>query len=387
LPERFLATVQIGITVVSATAAAFGGATLSKGISLAFERFGMHENLAEDFAFVVVVALISYLSLVLGELVPKSLALRSAEKYALIVARPLNGLLWLARPVVWFLTASSNAILRIFHDQTTFTEARLSKEELQQLVDEAAAAGTVDRQSGAIAYRALDFGDITVGAVMLPRAEMVTLSRDATPDDVREILLRHGHTRIPIHEGAHDNIIGYVTARDLVALLAADDGRQVRAVVRPALFVPESRRAADVLTDMQQKRDHLALVVDDVGAVSGLVTLEDVIEELVGEIFSEHETPVERLRRQPDGSVLVRGRVPVHEVNRELGIELPEGQGWTTVAGLVIGLAGAIPRVGARLEVTPHLSLEVLEASDRRVLTVRVLISRPSSRPPTQLSV
>jgi putative hemolysin len=380
-PERFLATVQIGITVVSATAAAFGGATLVQGISAVFERSGLRKELAEDFALAVVVVLISYSSLVLGELVPKSLALRSAEKSALLVARPLLALLWLARPAVWFLTASSNAILRIFRDQTTFAEARLSKEELQQLVDEAATAGSVDRQIGAIAYRALDFGDIAVSAVMSPRADMVTLSRDASKEDVRKILITHGHTRTPVYEGSQDNIVGYATARDLVALLAAEGRRQVRDIVRPALFVPESRRAADVLTDMQQKRDHLALVVDDVGAVSGLVTLEDLLEELVGEIFAEHETPVERFRRLPDGTVLVRGRVPVHEVNRELGLELSEGPGWTTLAGLAIALAGEIPRIGARLEVKPDLFLEVLEASDRRVLLLRIVSSRPSTRP------
>lgn len=381
LPERFLATVQIGITVVSATAAAFGGATLVHAISVVLQGLGTGSELGEDLAFVGVIALISYLSLVLGELVPKSLALRSAERYALLVSRPLLGLLWLARPLVWVLTASSNVILRLFHDKTTFTEARLSKEELQQLVDEAAAVGALDRDAGAIAYRALDFGDVTVGALMVPRGEIVTLGHEATKDDVRDVLTKFGHARVPVHEGSHDNIIGYVTARELVTLVVTDDARTVRDLVRPALFVPETRRAADVLTDMQQKRDYLALVVDDAGAVSGLVTLEDLIEELVGEIFSEHEVAVERFRRQPDGSVLVRGRIPVHEVNRELGLQLPEGPGWTTIAGLAISLAGAIPHVGARLQVGPGLCLEVVEASDRRVLTVRIEITRASSRP------
>ncbi len=140
-PERLLATVQIGITVIGATAAAFGGVTLGRMVSSAFVRFGLRAELADDLGLALVIGLISYLSLVLGELVPKSLALRSAERYALLVGRPLHGLAWVARPVVWLLTASSNALLRFFNDQTTFTEARLSKEELQQLVDKAATVG------------------------------------------------------------------------------------------------------------------------------------------------------------------------------------------------------------------------------------------------------
>ena len=380
-PERFLATVQIGITVIGATAAAFGGATLGRGLSSALARVGVRAELAEDLGLALVIGLISYLSLVLGELVPKSLALRSAEGYALLVARPLLGLSWIARPLVWFLTASSNAILRFFHDQTTFTETRLSKEELQQLVDEAATVGALDRRAGEIAYRALEFGDVKIAALMVPRPDIVSIAHDASRDDVRQILLKHEHARVPVHEDSPDNIVGYATARDLIVLLAADTGGAVRDHIRPAMFVREMSRAADVLTDMQRKRDHLALVVDEQGSVSGLVTLEDLLEELVGEIFSEHETPVERFRRLPDGSVLVRGRVPVHEVNRELGIELPEGSAWSTVAGLAMSLAGAIPRAGARLSAGHGLTLEVIEASERRVLAVRIETSRASTRP------
>ncbi len=377
-PEGFLATVQIGITVVGATAAAFGGATVAGKLAVALRQVGAGRY-AEDLALAAVVGIISYLSVVLGELVPKSLALRTSERYALLIARPLLGLSWLMRPLVWFLTASSNTVLRLFRDETTFTEARLSKEELQQLVDEAATAGALDARAGEIAYRALDFGEIRVVALMVPRPEMVMLSRHATRDELRQLLLTRGHSRLPVYGDVQEDIIGYVTARDLLGLVLGNDNRGVVDVLRPGLFVPESRLAADVVKDMQRMRDQLALVVDEQGSVTGLVTMEDLLEELVGEIVSEHETPIERVRREPDGNLVVRGRVPVHELNRELGLDLPESPGWTTVGGLAMSLAGAIPRAGTSLKAGPGLTIEVIEATERKVQLVRIHLSRPAS--------
>jgi putative hemolysin len=343
------------------------------------------ERHAEDVALALIVALVSYLTIVLGELVPKSLALRGAERYALLVARPLLGLAWLSRPLVWLLTASSNLVLRPFRDRTTFTEARLSKEELQQLVDEATRTGDLRKDAGQIAYRALDFGDVRVGALMVPRPEIVTLREDAAREEIQALLRERWHKRIPVHRGALDEVSGYVTARELVTLLAnANAPPDVRSIVREALFVPEQRLAVDVLEDMRRCRDHLALVVDEQGSVTGIVTLEDLVEELVGEIFAEHEVPIERFAREPDGSFLVRGRVPVHEINRELGIELPESIAWSTLAGLATALAGRVPTPGTKLDAGHGTTLEVVEASERRVQRVRIHATRPSRAPPVR---
>src|SRR6266540_2145012 len=193
-PERFLATVQVGITVVGATAAAFGGAV------------------------VAVVAIVSFLTVVLGELVPKSLALRASERYALLVARPLRALSHAARPVVWLLTAVSNAVLRPLGDRTTFSEARLSAEELEQLVREAGKAGALDAPTAEIASRALAFRDLTAGDVMVPRSRVVALRRDAPPEELRRMLLEEGRARMPVHDGTIDEIVGYVMAKDLAAM-------------------------------------------------------------------------------------------------------------------------------------------------------------------------
>lgn len=371
LPERFLATTQIGMTVVGATAAALGGATLAAQLAVPIARIPVAGRYAHGIALALVVAGISYLAIVLGELIPKSLALRNAERYALIAARPLAALAKVARPVIWVLTRSSNALLRPFGDQTTFTEARHSPEELQALVGEAARAGTVDRRAGEIATRAIQFGETKVSAVMVPRQRIVAVAKNATADELRHIALEEGHARMPVYEGSLDNIVGYMTVKDVLAL--AWEGKLIvpADLVRTAHFVPEMTSAAQVLQDLQQRRSHMAIVVDEHGTVAGIVTLEDLIEELVGEIYSEQVVPLELLQRAEDGSAVAAGELPVRDANRQLELELPESDSYSTLAGLCLTLAGRIPEKGARFEL-PDAVIEVLEATSQRVRIVRI---------------
>ena len=370
-PERFLATVQIGITVVSATAAAFGGAALAGRLAPGLVRVGVPEEYASEVSIGVVVALVSYLSIVLGELVPKSLALRSGERYALLIGPPMVGLAWLARPLVWFLTASSNVLLRPFGDRTTFTESRHSAEELQHIVEEAASHGSVDERSGEIASRALDFGELTVADVMVPRNRIDAIQANATLDEVRRLLVERGHSRMPVYEGLRDNVVGYITVRDVLGA-EARGAKDLKSIVRPAYFVPETARAVSAFQEMQRRHLRLAIVVDEHGGVAGLVTLEDLIEELVGELFSEDDKPEEAIRREQDGTATVRGDVAVRDVNRELDLELDE-EAATTIAGLCIAMSGGIPHKGTKLVTEDGTQLEVLEASPRLVRFVRVL--------------
>ncbi len=371
-PERFLATVQIGITVVGASAAAFGGASLAERLAGVLAGAGVEPHLAGQLAFVLVVGGVSYLSLVLGELVPKSLALRFSEGYALFIARPLRGLAWLMTPVVWLLTASSNVLLRFFGDQTTFTESRLSPEELRQLVEEAAKSGTLDPQAGEIASRAFALGDITLSAVMVPRSRMVALRRHAGAEEIRRVLLEHGHSRMPVYEDSLDNVVGYVIAKDLLGVAWEGNLILLEDVLRPAYFAIESMRAIDTLRELQRRRLQLAVVVDERGSVVGLVTVEDLVEEVVGEIFSEFETPEELVRREGPATAVVPGTAAIRDVNRALGLELEEGEGYSTVGGLCAMEAGAIPEPGTKLPLEDGTVLEVLEASPRRVRTVRI---------------
>ncbi|MBI4819024.1 MAG: HlyC/CorC family transporter [Deltaproteobacteria bacterium] len=372
-PERFLATVQIGITVVGATAAAYGGSSIASGLAQRLGTYALISKHAEPIAFATVVTVISGLSIVLGELVPKSLALRHAEPYALFAGRFVLALCQLARPLVWLLTTLSNIVLRPFGDSTTFTEARHSAEEIQQVVEEATKAGTIHPQAGEIASRALDFPDLSVGDVMVPRPSVAMLSKTATPDEIRAILREHTHARLPVYEGSRDNVVGYVSLKDLLLQAWSDSSSLIEKSLRPAHFVPESKLAVDLLDEMRRQRIPFAIVVDEQGSLAGLVTIEDLIEEFVGEIFDEHVRRVpEVITKEANGAVRVSGSAPVREVNRALELELPEEGTFTTIAGLCLTLAGRIPSEGEKFPLPSGVVLEVVEATQRGIRAVRI---------------
>ncbi|MFN2427388.1 MAG: hemolysin family protein [Candidatus Binatia bacterium] len=372
-PERFLATVQIGITVIGATAAAFGGHTIAVRLEPAIASVTGLEEKAEEISLAVVVVVISYFSLVLGELVPKSLALRGAEFFALVLARPLQALSWAARPLVWFLTASSNLVLRPFADSTNFIETRISTEELQQMVEEAAETGALDEHAGEIVSRALEFDKLTLGDVMLPRERVDALPLDADSDRIRRFLHERRRSRIPVYDGSIDNVVGYVTAKDILSRAFDRKAIALGDLLLPVKIFPEAVLAIDVLLFMRRERSRIAIAVDEHGALAGMVTFEDMIEELVGEVFSEHEEEVEPVLRDTDGSLVVRGEVPVRELNREFDLDLEEGPDFRTMGGLCIHLAGGIPGRGARLAANDGVVLVVLDATARSVRRVKIL--------------
>jgi putative hemolysin len=370
-PERLFATVQIVITVVGATAGAFGGAMVAKDLAPALVPLaGAH---AETAAFAAVVAVISYLSLVLGELVPKSLAVRYAERYALLVAPLLSALASAARPLVWLLTKSSNLVLGAFGDKTTFAESRFSAAELRRLVDQATETGALDHEVGEIASRAFEFARLKASDVMIPRTQIIGLRSTASPEEIRDIVLEYAHSRLPIYSDTLDGIVGYVLYKDLVAL--AWEGRLIvlADLIRPPFFVSEAMPAAALLREMRERRQQLAIVLDEHGGTAGLVTFDDLIEELIGEVFGEiHATTPPWIQRDPDGTAVVRGDVPIRELNRELKLDLPEGPSFSTVGGLCMSLAEGVPRPGEVLRAEDGTEIVVQQASERTVEFVRI---------------
>ena len=368
-PERFLATVQVGITVVGATAGAFGGAVLEEPVAALLRQIGLGAA-SEKIAFALVVAVISVLSIVLGELVPKSLALRSSERVALWVSRPLYLLSRASRPLIWFLTAASNVVLRPFRDRTTFTEARLSSEELQQLVDEAMAAGTVDRETGEIASRAIDLGRLKAFSVMIPQNEITWITLDATTEQIERLLRDKPHARYPLLDASRQPV-GYLLAHELYAQLL-DERLDLLRLLRKIPAFPESAAAVDILRALQGARSEIGLIVDETGSPAGLVSIEALAEELFGEIAAENETLRTNISPQADGSTLVRGDTPLHDVNRELGLELPISPTASTLGGLFLALHGQFPSVGASVVLPGGVDAEVTETSARRILVVRL---------------
>lgn len=367
-PERFLATVQVGITVVSMAAAAYGGDTLAKRLTPVFQSIGVGQY-AHGLAFAIVVMGISYLSLVLGELVPKSLALRRGEGYALLVARPLLGLAFLARPVAWLLTSTSNAVLKVFGDRTSFSEARVSADELKAMLEDAGEAGALHPRVGVIAARAIDLNALSAGDVMVPRNRIVAIDKAASVEELRALVAQEGHSRIPLQEGGLDNVVGVVSVRD-VFTKGGDD--VVASFGRPITFVPDTMRAVDVLHTLQTRGAEIAMVVDEHGGTAGLLTREDLAEELFGAVAGGDLMHPEPVRREKDGSVIVIGNALVREVNRELDLKLPESEHWSTVAGMCIGLSHRLLLKGERVQVPNGPLIEVLDASARKIRAVRI---------------
>lgn len=374
-PERFLATVQVGITVIGTTAGAFGGSTLAIHLIPLFQSITWLRPYAEEVAVGLVVVFISYLTIVVGELVPKSLAMRAPELYGQLVASPL---LWLSRissPAVRLLASSSNLLLRAFGDKTSFTEARLSSDEIRHLVEDAAKVGSLHPGASSIASRAIDFGDLRVVDVMVQRGEVISVPAEATLDEVADQFEKTPFSRLPVHCSSKDEIIGYLAAKDflLKGKRSAGKARQAGDLLRQAIFVPESAKAIHLLHQFQKERQQIAFVVDEHGVFLGLVTMEDLLEELVGEIFSEfREESIPEIRWDSDGTALVQGRTPIREVNRHLDLDLPEGEFGTTLGGLCLSRAGHIPAPSECLDLGNGIQAEILKTEGTRILSVRI---------------
>jgi putative hemolysin len=382
--ERLLATIQVGITVIGSTAAAVGGASVAERLTPFIARASWLREEADEIALGIVIAFVSYLSIVLGELVPKSIALRAAEPYALLVARPLLALSTLVRPIVTMLTMSSNLVLKPFGDRTTFAETRYSAEEIQQLVEDAKKSGSLHPHAADIASRALAFPELTASEVMVPRSELVMLPLSAPMDEIHRIIIDRPHTRLPVYNESPDDIVGYVNIKDLATRSWERSDISLEEVMRPPHFVPTSKLAGDLLSEMRMLRVPISIVIEEQGGIAGLITIEDLIEELVGTIVTEHAKEANRYVRDRDGSWVVSGSLPIRELNRELNLDLPEEGDWNTLAGLFIHQAGHIPKAGEQERLPDGTVLEVLEASPRRIRTLR--LRTPESQTELQAS-
>jgi putative hemolysin len=267
----------------------------------------------------------------------------------------------------------SNAFLALFGDRATFSESRVSKGELRQLLDEATEAGSLDAATSEMAERAFAFSELTAEDVMVPRTRVVAIRLDASVDEIQEITLEHGYSRYPVYREDLDDTAGYVLVKDMLAM--AWQGRLVvlRDLVRPPYFVAETTLASVVLQNMREKRIPLAIVVDEHGGTSGMVTVEDLAEELVGETFSETVRPRSGpFEEGSDGSVAAPGDTPIRELNRWGELDLPDTGEWATVGGFLTSLAGRVPRNGDTFTAPSGCRLLVEEATERRVVRVRL---------------
>jgi putative hemolysin len=350
-PESFLATIQIAITLVGALASAVGGAAAIERLTPALAGLPVPGATAwaAPVALGIVILAITYFSLVVGELMPKAIALRNPERLACFVAPVIAGLNRAAGWLVAVLTVSTNALLRLLGQGRAQQSPFVSEDEVRYLVREGAAKGVFETVEAELVHNAFEFADTTVREIMVPRMNIVGLDMQTPPDQLLPRAAEIGHSRIPVYRDSIENVVGVVTIRDVFRVVARGEPVVLATLVRPPQFIPEAARISTALREFQRTRQYLALVVDEYGGLVGLVTLEDVLEEIVGEIREEGETVPSFVVRLPDGSFLVEGVAPIREVRQRLGIALPDSPDYTTAAGFVTHVRREIPQVGASM--------------------------------------
>jgi putative hemolysin len=373
-PDRFLSTVQVGITLVGVLAGALGGATLTDNLSAFFGRYEALAAYAPVLSMVIVVGAITYFSLIIGELVPKRVALGDPEGRAMLVALPMTGLSRLAAPVVWLLTVSTNAVLRVV-GLGKEVQAPPSEEEVSHLIEQGTSAGVFHSGERAMVEGVLRLDERHVTDIMTRSARIVWLNV-SDPDDVNwRKIVASGHSHFPVYEGTRDNVIGMVSVKSLWANAAAGVPNNLRVHLTTPLFVPSTIDAARLLESFKKTGKHLALVTDEYGSVQGIVSLIDVMEAIVGDLPEPGDRKSPEATRREDGSWLVDGAMRIDDLRRRIALpQLPgEGEdGFETVGGFVADQLGHIPKAGEAVE-SVGWKFEVVDMDRNRV--DKVLIS------------
>jgi putative hemolysin len=376
-PAQFLSTVQFGITLVGVLAGAYGGARLSVPLADLIRGIPELARYADTIALGVVVAAITVLSLIFGELVPKNVGLQYPERIASWVARPMQLLSRVGGPIVKALTAVTALVTRLFGLKASL-EGRLTEDEIRAMISEGAETGVIEPAEESIVQRVFQLGDQRVAAIMTPRVDIEWVVVDISPDELREFLASHNHTQFVVCQGDLDNVLGTVRSADLLPAILKGGEIQLRALIREPLFVPDSMRAFQLLEAFRSSHKHVAIVMDEFGAVEGLVTVTDLLEGLVGALPADAAEATGPFVARGDGSWLVDGSAGMEEVSGKFDLQIPEEEtgAYHTLAGFVMARLGHVPRTADAFD-WGEFKFEVVDMDGRRV--DKVLISRVPS--------
>jgi putative hemolysin len=373
-PNRFLAAVQVGVTLAGFVSAGFGAAQIAPELAQPLISAGLAEGVAQTLAFIVITVLIAYLSLVLGELVPKRIALQRVEKVALFAAGPIDFIARLFRPFIVALSFSTNLIVRIFGIDPTAGKESISGEELRDLV---AGHEELSEDERNLIDDVFEAGERELREVMLPRTEVDFLDSHLPVADAVRRVVDQPHSRYPVIRGSADDVVGFVHIRDILDPDASNRGEYVSQMCRPVVAFPGSKVVLETLTEMRRDRHHLAIVQDEYGGTAGIVTMEDLVEELIGDIKDEYD--VDAMPRQPRvlGQVVVDGLLNLEDFEDETGVVLPDGP-YETVAGFLVAALTRLPVVGDTV-VEGDNEFRVVELDGRRISRVSVTSVQPAA--------
>ena len=372
-PNRFLSAVQIGVTLATLLSGAFGAATLASDLKSWLLRNHVSDGLASTISIAVVTLAISFLTLVFGELAPKRIALQRSERVSLFAAPMLDRLATIVAPVVWLLSKSVNHVVTILGGDPSVGRGVMTEQELRDVVDGYQALSADQRH---ILGEVFDAGKRQIREVLVPRTEVEFLPSSMPMSEAAALTEQSQFSRFPVYQESYDDVIGFVHARDLPDNRSGPDTRQVGEVVRPIKFLPISKTVLSALSEMRRDRAHLAIVVDEYGGTAGIVTLEDLVEELIGDIQDEYDKVTSHPRQLHGGEVEVDGLLNLDEFAEQTGVELPEGP-YETVAGYLLAALGHLAENGDHAEVDGR-KLTVTQLDGRRIAKVLVTPVGPS---------
>jgi CBS domain containing-hemolysin-like protein len=388
-PPRFISAIQLGVTLSSLALGAIGEPVVSRILERPLDLLpeGWHTSVATTISVILAFTILSYFHVVMGEIVPKSFTLQYPERVALVAAGPISAFYVIFRPFIWVLVRTSAAVLRWFGVSASSGVTLVhSEEELKMLVTASREKGVLEEEEQAMLHNVFEFADKDAVEVMVPRPDVVAVPVDLPVQDVLALVLSHPFTRYPVFEEELDDIVGVLHVRDLFSTLHERglESTNLRTILREAIMVPETKPLDELLAEFQRTSNHLAIVVDEYGSVEGLVTLEDLLEEIVGEIGDEFDLPDAGIRRLGKGRMRLGGSFPIEEFNERFGTSLPD-EDYHSVGGFVFGELGRAPKVGDSVTAN-GTRFEVSGVDGPRIVEVDVTLAAAGPQPGEQQS-
>ena len=385
-PSAFLSTIQVAITLAGYLGSAFAAENFSGNLSnwlyytLGFQALSL--KALNSVSIIIITIILSYFTLVFGELVPKRIAMQKPYEVAKLACGVIRGMAFVLRPVIWLLSVSVNAVLRLLRLKVEAEEESVTEDEIRMMVDLGGQRGTIDEDEQEWIQNVFDFGDISVREAMTPRNDMDALPDDADDQEILEMIRECGRSRIPVYQENIDTIVGILNARDFLLDRNSGKNTPLKKLLRPAYFAPETIKADNLFKEMQKEKVHIAIVVDEYGGTEGIITMEDLLEEIVGNIYDEFDQP-----EQPEIVPLgenqwrVSGATPLSSLVDDLDLPLPESDDYDTLGGMIVTRLSSIPKDGEELDLEVNgVALHVERIRDHRIESVVVRLLVPKGK-------
>lgn len=373
-PESVIAVSKVSFIVCLSLAAFLSGLFSLETLSpiLQSSSIKLFQTYSDVISVVIFVPVLSFIAIIMGDLIPKSIAMKFPLQVARILVFPFYYFMIVTIPFTNLLTKITNIILKPFKDQTSFTESRVSEEEFKILLEEGRKTGTIDKTEQELITSIFEFTDTIAKEVMIPRTDVVAIDINTPREKLVNIVLEEGYSRIPVYSGSIDNIVGIIYTKDLIGLLEHREVIVLYDIIRPAYFVPETKKISVLLRELQQHKIHMAIVIDEFGGTEGIITLEDIIEEIVGEIHDEYDEELKEIESASDGTYLVNARINIKDFNQRFQVNIPENPDYETLSGFLHKISGKIPEMGEEI-LYEEIKFVIVKKSLRRIRQVKVI--------------